>query len=106
MTFLCQWEGEACPGTDESHAEAQGGCIDLARRLMEASHGELGHPITPGCASLGVTSILSPSRRQALYQLDVAWLTKCQVFTGDIVLTASQRSPLPLSVNNLHSERP
>lgn len=85
MTFLCQWEGEVYPGTDESHPEAQGVCIDLACRLVEASHGELGHPITPGCASLAVTSIFL-----ALYQLDVAWLTKCQVFTGDIVLTASQ----------------
>lgn len=30
--------------------------------LVKAGHGELGDPNTPGCASLGVTRILSPSK--------------------------------------------
>lgn len=41
--------------------------LALLAGLVEAGHSELGHPVTPGCASLSVPRILPPIRDTGLF---------------------------------------
>lgn len=106
MSFLCQWEGEGLPW----HWRVQTGTLrsfqrpnphlfrtqshkalfvfDLVCRTgwkeVMVGHNTLSHRGGPPCCKQDLITY------QRLQALSINWLTKGQVFTEDIVLTASQ----------------
>lgn len=80
--------------------------LTLLAGLMKAGHGELGDPITPGCASLGVTRILSPSKTPGSVSTGCVMVKEMPGIHGrHCADSISVKTPFSVS-EYLHSERP